>query len=67
LRNTAHQVSNTASSELKIQTNMKGLFGPSQLTSEKLNIRMTTPVISSALIFAAMNAVMLIEDKEYSR
>jgi hypothetical protein len=34
---------------LKIHTNKKGLCGPSQLTSEKLLIRMMTPVISMVL------------------
>ncbi len=49
---TAQRVRITASIVLKIQTNMKGLFGPSQLTSEKLKIRMMTPIISNIFIFA---------------
>ncbi|MEQ1914428.1 MAG: hypothetical protein ABL855_05005 [Sideroxydans sp.] len=42
----AHQVSITASIVLNTQTNMNGLAGPSQLTSEKLKIRINTPTIS---------------------
>jgi hypothetical protein len=42
----AHQESKMASAVLKAQTNMKGLEGPSQLTSEKLKILIRTPVIS---------------------
>jgi hypothetical protein len=43
---TADQESTTASQVLNAQTKKKGLLGPSQLTSEKLNIRINTPVIS---------------------
>src|SRR5438105_836473 len=42
----AHHESITASSVLNAQTNRKGLCGPSQLTSEKLKILISTPVIS---------------------
>jgi hypothetical protein len=43
----AHQESITASAVLKAQTNRKGLCGPSQLTSEKLKILISTPTIST--------------------
>src|SRR5262249_14280897 len=42
----AHQESMTASTVLKIHTNRNGLVGPSQLTSEKLKILISTPTIS---------------------
>ncbi len=35
-----------ASTVLNAQTNRKGLCGPSQLTREKLNMRINTPTIS---------------------
>jgi hypothetical protein len=43
-----------ASVVLKIQTNRNGLLGPSQLTNEKLKMRITTPAISISLIFSNM-------------
>src|SRR5712691_4057425 len=55
---TAHQVSSTASVVLNTHTNMNGLCGPIQLTSEKLKILMSTPVISSAFMFATTNALI---------
>lgn len=47
--NIAHQDKRTASIELNIHTKRKGLLGPIQLTREKLNILIITPVISSDL------------------
>src|SRR5436853_499099 len=44
---TAHQESSTASAVLNAQTKRKGLSGPSQLTSEKLKILISTPTIAS--------------------
>jgi hypothetical protein len=41
-----HHESITASVVLNAQTKKKGLEGPSQLTREKLKIRIRTPVIS---------------------
>jgi hypothetical protein len=35
---------------LNIQTNMNGLSGPIQLTNEKLNMRIMTPIISMIFI-----------------
>jgi len=46
-----HQESITASQVLNAHTKKKGLPGPSQLTNEKLNIRISTPVISIARMF----------------
>src|SRR5438270_13416444 len=43
----AHHDSRIASAVFTIHTNMNGLYGPSQLTSEKLKIRISTPTISS--------------------
>jgi hypothetical protein len=43
---TEHHESMMASIVLNTHTNMNGLSGPSQLTSEKLNIRISTPIIS---------------------
>lgn len=45
----------TASMVLNAQTNMNGLSGPIQLTKLKLKMRINTPIISIALIFAEMN------------
>jgi hypothetical protein len=44
-----------ASKVLIIHTNRNGLAGPNQLTKEKLNIRINTPVISTAAICFSMN------------
>ena len=41
-----HHDSMMASIVLNIHTNMNGLAGPSQLTSEKLKMRISTPTIS---------------------
>ena len=49
--------------ELNIQTNMKGLCGPSQLTNPKLKMRMITPVISSAFMFDAIKEFTLVNGK----
>src|SRR5438552_7860006 len=43
----AHQESSTASAVLNAHTKRKGLSGPSQLTSEKLKILISTPTIST--------------------
>jgi hypothetical protein len=45
----AHHDNKTASVVLKIHTNINGLREPSQLTSEKLKMRITTPIISITL------------------
>ncbi len=55
----AHHVSITASIVLNIQTNMKGLSGPIQLTSEKLKMRIKTPTISIDFIFDKTNKFTL--------
>ena len=52
-----HQVSITASMVLKIQTNMNGLSGPIQLTTVKLLMRISTPIISTCLMYFATNAL----------
>lgn len=57
--NAAHHVSIIASIVLNIQTNMKGLAGPIQLTSEKLKIRIKTPTISIDFIFDKTNKFTL--------
>jgi hypothetical protein len=51
----AHHDNRTASVVLNIQTNMNGLREPSQLTSEKLNILITTPIISITLTLFKIN------------
>jgi hypothetical protein len=55
---TAHHDNKTASVVLTIHTNMNGLRGPSQLTSEKLEIRITTPTISRSLILFMINVLI---------
>jgi hypothetical protein len=56
----AHHESRIASEVLKTQTNMNGLFGPSQLTRLKLKMRMSTPIISTTWIFLKINTLMLV-------
>lgn len=46
-----------ASRVLKIQTNKNGLCGPIQLTSEKLPMRIMTPIISIGLIYFKTKSV----------
>jgi len=50
----------TASQVLKAQTNKNGLLGPCQLTSEKLNILINTPVISIARMFRVTTSFNLL-------
>ncbi|MEE7627891.1 hypothetical protein V3O24_17110 [Methylobacter sp. Wu8] len=50
-----NQESITASVVLKAQTNINGLSGPIQLTSEKLKIRISTPTISMNRIYLKTN------------
>jgi hypothetical protein len=47
---------------LKIQTNRNGLRGPSQLTREKLAMRITTPAISRLLMFFRMKWLIKTRD-----
>jgi len=47
-----------ASTVLKIQTNRKGLAGPIQLTSEKLNIRIITPISSNIRTWDKIKALI---------
>lgn len=49
-----------ASKVLNTQTNIKGLSAPSQLTNEKLKIRMSTPIISIKRIYFKTNALIAI-------
>lgn len=55
----AHHDNKTASVVLNIHTNINGLREPSQLTSEKLNIRITTPIISITLTLLRINLLSL--------
>jgi hypothetical protein len=55
---TEHHDRITASQELNIHTKRNGLFWPSQLTNEKLIIRITTPIISIFLMFRRMNVLI---------
>src|SRR5260370_36272449 len=63
---TAHQDSITASTVLNAQTKRKGLCSPNQLTSEKLKILISTPIISIVrrlrvtAAFRRRNTIMLI-------
>lgn len=49
-----------ASMVLKIQTNIKGLSGPSQLTRLKLMIRMITPINSKLAIWLKIKLLSLL-------
>jgi hypothetical protein len=59
----AHQVSRTASQVFTTQTNMKGLCGPNQLTSVKLEILIMTPTNSSVWMCDKTKLFSLVEIK----
>src|SRR5438128_2084416 len=67
----AHQESMIASAVLKAQTKRNGLAGPSQLTSEKLKILISTPIISMArrfrvtAAFSQPKSLMLVSPSPY--
>lgn len=56
-----------ASMVLNIHTNMKGLFGPIQLTTVKLEILITTPINSTILMREKTKPLMVDKIKSHPK
>jgi len=61
----AHHESRIASVVLNAQTKRNGLWGPSQLTNEKLKILISTPIISMDRMFTVTNLFNLLTNGRF--